>query len=111
MLVLEKRKDISVLQSMGADQVLIKRIFLSEGLILASVGATTGFVLALVICFLQDRFKLVKLQGTSFLIDYYPVKLLLTDFILVAASAFIIALVGSWFPANKASKQPFELRN
>ena len=111
MLVLEKRKDISVLQALGASQNLIKKIFLSEGLILAVVGATSGFMLALIICFLQTKFKLVKIEGNSFLIDYYPVKLLVTDFLLVAFTAVLIALLGSWFPAQKASTQPFQLRN
>ena len=111
MLVLEKRKDISVLQALGASQNLIKKIFLSEGLILAVVGATAGFMLALIICFLQTKFKLVKIEGNSFLIDYYPVKLLVTDFLLVAFTAVLIALLGSWFPAQKASTQPFQLRN
>lgn len=110
MLVLEKRKDIGVLQSLGADRSLIKKIFLSEGVLLAAIGAVVGFLLALVICFLQVKFKLIKLQGNSFLIDYFPVKLIFTDFILVGCTAFIIAFLASWFPANKASKQVFELK-
>ena len=111
MLVLEKRKDISVLQSLGADKNLIKKIFLSEGLLLAITGAATGIVLALIISFLQVKFKLIKLTGTSFLIDYFPVKLVLTDFILVVLTALIIAFTASWFPARKASQQIFNLKS
>jgi lipoprotein-releasing system permease protein len=110
MLVLEKRKDISVLQSLGADKNLIKKIFLSEGLLLAFTGAGTGIVLALIICFLQVKFKIIKLVGNSFLIDYFPVKLVLTDFLLVTLTAFIIAFAASWFPAKKASQQIFNLK-
>ncbi len=110
MLVLEKRKDISVLQSLGADKNLIKKIFLSEGLLLAVTGAGTGIVLALIICFLQVKFKLIKLVGTSFLIDYFPVKLVITDFILVTCTALIIAFVAAWFPSKKASEQLFNLK-
>lgn len=111
MLVLEKRKDINVLQAMGANRGSIKKIFISEGLILATVGAIAGFILAVVVCYIQAKFKLIKIEGNSFLIDYYPVKLLLTDFLLVAFTAFVIALLGSYFPAHKASRQEFELRN
>ena len=111
MLVLEKRKDISVLQSLGADKSLVLKIFLSEGLILAVSGAAIGLLLATIICTLQAKFKLVKLTGNSFLIDYFPIKLLVTDFILVASTALFIAFIAAWFPANKASHQPFELRN
>jgi len=110
MLVLEKRKDISVLLSMGADKSLIKKIFLSEGILLAVVGAGVGILLALIIAFLQMKYHLIKLAGASFLIDYFPVKLELTDFILVILTALIIAFTASWFPAKKASEQIFNLK-
>ncbi|MEO9003608.1 MAG: FtsX-like permease family protein [Ginsengibacter sp.] len=110
MLVLEKRKDISVLQSLGADRSLVKKIFLSEGILLAAVGACTGIILALIISFLQMKFHLIKLEGNSFLIDYFPVKLVLTDFILVVLTSAIIAFIASWFPAQKASQQIFNLK-
>lgn len=110
MLVLEKRKDISVLQAMGADKSLIRKIFLSEGLILAVTGSGTGIILALLICVIQVKFKIIKLVGNSFLIDYFPVKLVVTDFLLVVATALIIAFVASWFPAKKASDQLFNLK-
>ena len=111
MLVLEKGKDISVLQSMGANRSLIKKIFLTEGLLLAATGAVAGFILALLLCYLQVKFKLIKIQGNSFLIDYYPVKLVFTDFLLVGATAFIIAFIAAWFPSNKASRRAFELKS
>jgi lipoprotein-releasing system permease protein len=111
MLVLEKQKDINVLQALGADRTLIKKIFLSEGLLLAVSGAAIGIALATIICLLQMKFKIIKLYGNSFLIDYYPVKLVANNFALVAATAFIIAFVASWVPANNASRQSFELRN
>lgn len=110
MLVLEKRKDISVLQSLGADNSLIKKIFLSEGVLLAVVGAGTGIILALIISFLQMKYHFVKLEGNSFLIDYFPVKLVFTDFVLVAFTSLIIAFCASWFPARKASQQMFNLK-
>ncbi len=110
MLVLEKRKDINVLQSMGAGEKSILKIFLSEGLLLGGIGTICGILMAVVICFLQLKFKLIKLEGGSFLLDYFPVKLIITDFLLVAATATAIAFTAAWFPARKASRQHFELR-
>jgi lipoprotein-releasing system permease protein len=110
MLVLEKQKDINVLQSMGASRSAILKIFLSEGLLLGGIGATTGILMAVILCLIQLKFKPIKIGGGSFLIDYYPVQLLLTDFILIAGTAIIIAFIASWFPAYKAARQPFELR-
>jgi lipoprotein-releasing system permease protein len=110
MLVLEKQKDISVLQSMGANTATVKKIFLSEGLLLGGIGATIGISLAVIICLLQLKFKLIKIGGGSFLIDYYPVQLIVTDFLLVAAGTACIVFFASWFPARKAAGQAFELR-
>jgi lipoprotein-releasing system permease protein len=110
MLVLEKQKDISILQSMGASKNMILKIFLSEGLLLGSIGAVSGILMALIICWLQVKFKLVKIKGSSFLVDYFPVKLELSDFLLVAATVAVIAFMASWFPARKASGQSIELR-
>lgn len=110
MLVLEKKKDISILQSMGASQSLIRKIFLSEGLLLGFIGAFSGIILAVIICLLQIKFHLIKLQGGSFLIDYFPVKLVVGDFLLVIATAATIALLASVVPAFKAARQPVELR-
>jgi lipoprotein-releasing system permease protein len=105
MLVLEKRKDISVLQSMGASEKSILKIFLSEGLLLGSIGTIAGIAMATIICLVQIKFKIIKLAGGSFLLDYFPVKLIATDFILVAVTATAIAFLAAWFPARKASRE------
>jgi len=110
MLVLEKKKDITILQSMGSSKATILKIFLSEGLLLGFIGAGSGILLAIFICFIQIKFKLIKLQGGSFLIDYFPVKLVASDLLLVAATVATIALIASWFPAWKAARQKVELR-
>lgn len=110
MLVLEKKKDISVLMSMGADRQMIRRIFLSEGLLLAAGGAAVGIVLALIISLLQMKFHFIKLIGDSFLIDYFPVKMVFTDFVLVIATSLVIAVLASWVPAQKAAAQTFDLK-
>jgi len=110
MLVLEKKHDISILQSMGANKNAIKNIFLIEGLLLGSIGTFIGVTLASLICLLQVRFKLIKLEGGSFLIDYFPVKIMVTDFMLVTFTAMIITLLASWFPSHKAANQALELK-
>ena len=111
MLVLEKQKDISVLHALGANKKFIQKIFLSEGLLLALIGTVAGMLLALIIALLQINFHLIPLQGGSFLIDYFPVKLRLIDFLLVTVTVFIIALTASWLPSRKAAAQEFSLRS
>jgi len=110
MLVLEKQKDISILHALGGNNSFIQRIFLSEGLLIGIFGGVAGIILALVIAWLQVTYKLIPLQGGSFLIDYYPVKLNWPDFALVAVTVLFIALLASWIPARKAARQDFSLR-
>ncbi|RYG48709.1 MAG: ABC transporter permease [Chitinophagaceae bacterium] len=110
MLVLEKKRDIAILQSMGSRRSQLRKIFLSEGLLLGVLGAATGILLAVVISLLQLKYEFIPLQGGSFLIDHFPVKLIWTDFLLVSGAALLIAFIASWFPAYKASRQPLNLR-
>jgi lipoprotein-releasing system permease protein len=110
MLVLEKKQDISVLHALGGSQTFIQRIFLSEGLLLAIIGGGTGMLIALILALVQINFKIIPLQGGSFLIDYFPVKLSLPDFLLVGFTVITIAALASWIPARKAALQQFALR-
>ena len=111
MLVLEKQKDISVLHALGGNRSFIQRIFLTEGMLLALIGGGIGMLLALLLAWLQIKYHLIPLQGGSFLIDYFPVKLRLMDFVLVGATVFLIALLASWLPSRKAAAQAFSLRS
>ena len=111
MLVLEKQKDIQILKAMGSSSYAVQKIFLTEGLLLAIIGGTGGVLLALIIGWLQVKLKLIKLQGSTFLIDHYPVKFLFTDILLVFITVVLIALIASWFPSRKAALQTIELRS
>ena len=111
MLVLEKQKDIQVLQAMGADKSWIRKIFLSEGILLAFIGAAAGMIMAALLCYIQIKFMLIPLEGASFIINYYPVKMVASDFLVVCITVFIIAMAASWYPSKRAAEQDFELRN
>ena len=109
MLVLEKEQDIQILQAMGGGRKFIQKIFLTEGVLLALTGSIIGIILALIFSYLQVTFKLIPLSG-SFVIDYYPVKILLTDILLVVVTVIVIGLVASWVPSVKAARQKVSLR-
>jgi lipoprotein-releasing system permease protein len=111
MLVLEKKKDIQVLKSMGATDPLIQKIFLAEGVFIGLLGTLTGMLISLFVYYLQTRYKLIPLEGATFLIDYYPLKLLVSDFVLVGSTVFIIAMGSAWIPARRAAQEVMELRN
>ncbi len=109
MLVLEKEQDIQILQAMGSGRKFIQKIFLTEGVLLALTGSIIGIILALIFSWLQVTFKLIPLTG-SFVIDYYPVKILITDILLVIATVIVIGLLASWVPSVKAARQKISLR-
>ncbi|MEO8712717.1 MAG: FtsX-like permease family protein, partial [Parafilimonas sp.] len=109
MLVLEKEKDIAVLKAMGASDKRIQNIFLNEGFLLAGAGGILGMLIAFAICFLQIKYHLIKLEGGTFIIDYYPVKIVAQDFLLVGFTVMIIAVIASWLPAKKAADQFYSL--
>lgn len=111
MLVLEKQKDIQVLKALGADNARVRKIFLTEGILLAGMGSLSGILLAVLICWLHVKYKLIAIEGGTFLIDYYPVELKFSDFVLVLCTVMLIALLASWFPARKAALQPVELKS
>jgi lipoprotein-releasing system permease protein len=105
MLVLEKQKDIHVLGAMGATPEDIQKIFLLLSAVMALIGAFIGGAIASAFIFLQHQFHLIKLGGSSFVIDYYPIKPMIEDYLAVIGLIILIALLAGWLPARKAAKQ------
>lgn len=111
MLVLEKRKDIAILKALGASQRVVQKIFLTEGFLLGGLGGLLGMFIAFIICLLQEKLHLLKLEGGSFVVDYYPVRMHILDFLLVGVTVFIVALLAAWVPARKAATKHFSLKS
>ncbi len=110
MLVIEKRKDIHILRSLGSSSSMIRSIFLSEGVLLGVLGTVTGVLFALALCFMQLKWKWLKISGGTFMIDYFPVKMLFSDILVVVVSALMIVILASWLPANKAAQSATDLK-
>lgn len=102
MLVIEKKADIATLRAMGADQFLIQRIFLYEGMLMSLLGSFIGLLIGGVVCWIQDVVGVIPMPGSTFLIQYYPVDLQLTDFLLVGLITFLISALMAWLPAHRA---------
>ncbi|MBR2649725.1 MAG: ABC transporter permease [Sediminibacterium sp.] len=111
MLVLEKQRDIAVLKALGATNQKVRNIFLSTGMLLATIGSSVGLVFAGIICWLQYQYHLIKLGGSTFIIDYYPVDLSVFDFVLVAITVIAISYIAAWFSARKAALTSYSLRS
>lgn len=109
LLVIEKKKDISILKAMGAEEKLVQGIFLYEGFLLSFVGCMTGFFLAAVIILLQQHFQFIKITGGSFVVDAYPVEMQWPDFLLVFCTVIAIGLFAAWIPARRAARAQYAL--
>lgn len=108
MLIIEKKKDIAVLKSLGAGETLIRRIFLFEGWMISVVGAVAGLLLGLLICVVQIEFGIVKLYGSgAFIIDAYPVELQLPDFIYVFFTVLFIGFFAALLPVRFITRRLF----
>ncbi|QNF32607.1 ABC transporter permease [Adhaeribacter swui] len=103
MLVIDKKKDIAILASMGATPQIIRNIFLAEGAIVAFVGAFIGLAVGLLVCWIQQTFGLVPMNMATALVEAYPVKMQIQDFLFTGIAIFIITLLVSIRPARTAA--------
>ena len=104
MLVLEKRRDIGVLRTMGVTPHGIMRIFLLQGTLVGLMGTGLGLLVGWGVSFVLGRYKLLHLPGEIYFIDTLPVKIEWTDFALVAAAATALCFVASLYPAWRAAR-------
>ncbi|MEM1093893.1 MAG: FtsX-like permease family protein [Bacteroidota bacterium] len=104
MVVIEKRRDIGVLQAMGVSKRNIRRIFLTEGLLIGLTGTGLGLILGLGLAWAQQQFGLVKLSDAdSFMIDAYPVVIEAGDVALIAVVAMVLCVLAAYYPATRAA--------
>ncbi|MCK4568677.1 MAG: FtsX-like permease family protein [Bacteroidales bacterium] len=110
MLIIDKQKDIAVLHSLGANNTLIKRIFLLEGLLISLIGAIFGLILGGLLSWIQQEFGIIRLgQGEGFfIIDAYPVEVRGVDFLYVFLTVFVIGYFAAWLPARMISRKYLE---
>lgn len=102
MLIIDKKNDIRILSHLGANEQLIKRIFLFEGWLVNAIGAIGGVVVGLTICLLQEHFGLLKLgNGVEYVISAYPVAVQGLDILLVIGIVWILSLISVWIPVRR----------
>jgi lipoprotein-releasing system permease protein len=104
MLALDKKRDITILASLGADSKLLQRVFITEGLLIAAIGTISGLLFGAMIVVLQQNFNLVSMGMDSAVVDGYPVKMVLTDFVYVFVVMTIVTILISSRPATVASR-------
>ncbi len=108
MQVLDKRREIAVLKSMGAGQPSVMKIFVAEGLVIGAVGTVFGLLLGLGTCLLVDKVG-IPLDPEVYYIANLPVRMDPVEFLLVALLALALSYLATIYPASKASRlEPVE---
>ncbi len=103
MLILEKKEDIEILRSLGANEKLIKQIFLLEGWMISALGAVVGLILGILIILIQQHFGILKLGGDNYVVDAYPVVLKFSDILISFVSVLTMGFLASIYPVKYIS--------
>jgi lipoprotein-releasing system permease protein len=107
MLIVDKKKDIAVLWSLGASKSQIRKIFFTEGMMISLTGGLLGLFLGGLLALLQQEFGLLRLGGGegTYIVDAYPVKVQLLDFIYVMITVILIGAATTWYPVRQISRK------
>lgn len=96
---IDKKRDLSILLSLGLTEKSIKKIFYFESIIISVLGIIIGGFLGVLLCVLQNEYGLVSLGMETAIIKYYPVKVKLSDLIMIVSIVFFISIVASIKPS------------
>lgn len=102
MIVIQKKRDIGILISMGMTPRKIKKIFQSQGVQIGLIGCGLGGLLGIGLSMAQKEFSLFKLSS-SFIIDAYPVSIQFSDIAIILSGTMVLCLLASWYPAVRAA--------
>lgn len=99
MLIIEKKKDIVILNHLGADTKLIRNIFMMEGFLITVIGAVIGLVLGSTLCWLQIKFGFIQFDE-GYVVETYPVKVMWQDFVAIIGVVMLIGFFAAWYPVR-----------
>ena len=113
MLIVDKKNDIDTLINLGAGKKLIKRIFMAEGSLISIFGAFFGIIIGVILVLIQSNFGIIKLGdgGGMFIVDNYPVKLMLSDIVLISIVVLIVGIAATMYPAQTIINRYYNNKN
>ena len=110
LLVAEKRKEIGILKAMGAGAGSIGTVFLVAGMLIGVGGTLAGSAFGLLLIWVQNTYKIIRLAGDVYQISYLPMKLTGSDFAMIVGSTLVISFLATLSPARRAARMdPIEV--
>ncbi|MEW6652739.1 MAG: ABC transporter permease [Bacteroidota bacterium] len=104
MTVLEKKRDIGILRSLGVKQDSIQKIFMLSGLMIGVAGTISGLIIGLLVCYLQINYKFYSLDPMKYIIDALPIQVKFSDILVISLMALFLSYIAAYFPAKQAAK-------
>lgn len=111
MLVIDKRKDIAILSSLGANSKLIRGIFFTEGMMISMIGCVAGLAAGYLFCILQQEYGFIKMGDFNLITDSYPVTLKWLDFVTVLGTVLSISIMASYISSRLSVKHIQNLKD
>ena len=104
MSVIEKKRDIGILRSMGATENSVLKIFMFEGLLIGIIGTLLGVIIGYAVCYIQIHFNIYPLDPSQYKIDSLPIEVRLPDFFFISGASMLLSFLASLIPAKRAAK-------
>ncbi len=102
--VIEKKREIAILKTMGANDRGILAIFMLQGLLTGIIGTILGVAGGYLLCYILNTYEIIKLPADVYYLSHLPVKTKFTDFLAVSISAIVISFLATIYPAWQAAK-------
>jgi len=104
MSVIEKKRDIGILRSMGVTENSILKIFMFEGLLIGIVGTLLGVIIGYAVCYAQIHYNIYPLDPSQYKINSLPIDIRVSDFFFISGASLLLSFLASLYPAKKAAK-------
>jgi len=104
MSVIEKRRDIGILRSMGVTEKSVLKIFMFEGLLIGIIGTLLGIIIGYLVCYIQINYNIYPLDPSQYKIDSLPIEVRFSDFFFISGVAMLLSFLASLYPAKRAAK-------
>jgi len=104
MSVIEKKRDIGILRSMGVTEKSVLKIFMFEGLLIGIIGTLLGIIIGYLVCYIQINYNIYPLDPSQYKIDSLPIEVRFSDFFFISGVAMLLSFLASLYPAKRAAK-------
>ena len=104
MSVIEKKRDIGILRSLGATEKSVLKIFMFEGLLIGVIGTLLGVIIGYLVCYIQIEYNIYPLDPSQYKIDSLPIEIRISDFFFISFASMLLSFLASLYPAKKAAK-------